>query len=88
MATYEYTDDLDGRLAARPAHREYLAGLGDALVASGPTFEDGALLLFETETMQDVEATLDADPFATLGFVAERRIVPWDIVMGRWASQV
>jgi uncharacterized protein YciI len=85
LDTYDYTDDLDGRLAARPLHREYLSGLGDRLVASGPTFENGALLVFEVDSAADVEAILEKDPFATGGFVADRRIIPWDIVLGRWA---
>ncbi len=88
LASYDYTEDLDGRLAARPAHREYLAGLGDALVASGPTFENGALLLFEVDSAADVESILDKDPFTTGGYVAGRRIVAWDIVLGRWAPHV
>jgi uncharacterized protein YciI len=55
----------DERLAARPAHREYLAGLhaGGRLVLAGPWDDDtGALLVFDTDE-DGMKEILDADPY-------------------------
>jgi uncharacterized protein YciI len=82
VATYAYTDDTTTRDAVRPAHREYLGSL-DALLLSGPTDADGALLVFEAGSADEVEALLDADPFAVHGgIVASRTVVGWQVVLG------
>ncbi|GAA0308896.1 YciI family protein [Kineococcus aurantiacus] len=85
-ATYAYTPDTQTRDAVRPAHREYLASL-EQLVLSGPTDDDGALLLFEAPDAAAVEALLDADPFHLDGrVVGSRRVVGWNPVLGRLKS--
>lgn len=81
VATYTYTDDEQGRIAARPSHREYLASL-EQLRLSGPTDAGGAVLVFEAAAAADVERLLDEDPFVRGGFVAERTVVGWDVVLG------
>lgn len=84
VVTYAYSPDVSARDAVRPAHREWLASLGDALVLSGPTDAEGAFLVFEAETAADVEATLDADPFFVDGrIVAGRTVAGWTPVLGR-----
>jgi uncharacterized protein len=87
VATYTYTEDVAARDAARPAHRDYLGGL-DELLLSGPTDAGGAVLVFEAGSLAEVERLLDADPFATAGAViAQRTVVAWEIVRGRWADR-
>ncbi|WP_432543496.1 YciI family protein [Kineococcus sp. SYSU DK002] len=87
-ATYAYTPDTAARDAVRPVHREYLASLPE-LVLSGPTDDDGALLLFEAADAGTVEALLDADPFVLDGrVVAQRRVVGWNPVLGRLSSSL
>jgi len=87
VATYAYTSDTAARDAVRPAHREYLASL-DALLLSGPTDAGGAVLVFDADSPAVVEGLLDADPFVTHGgIVAERAVVAWDVVLGRWADR-
>ena len=83
VATYRYAPGSGGRRdAVRPQHRAYLAGL-DALVLSGPTDDDGAVLVFEAGTAEEVHAMLDADPFTTAGdVVAQRSVVGWTVVLG------
>ena len=87
VATYAYTADTAARDAVRARHREYLASL-EELLLSGPTDASGAVLVFEAASPADVEALLDADPFVTHGgIVAERTVVGWDVVLGRWADR-
>lgn len=84
VATYAYTPDTTTRDAVRPAHREWLASLGDTLVLSGPTDADGAVLVFEAADAAAVEGLLDADPFTVDGgVVASRTVVGWNPVLGR-----
>jgi uncharacterized protein YciI len=84
VVTYDYTPDVAARDAVRPAHREWLASLGDALVLSGPTDADGAFLVFEGESAAAVEAVLDADPFFVDGrVVGARSVAGWTPVLGR-----
>lgn len=82
---YEYTDDLDARVAGRPQHRAFLASL-PTLKGSGPTDDNGALLIFEADSAADVEAALDEDPYATADLIASRSVAGWDLILGPWAQ--
>lgn len=81
--TYGYTPDEEARDQLRPEHRAFLAGLGELLL-SGPTDDDGALLLFEAKSAAELEEVLDEDPFWAEGLVAERTVVEWNPVLGPW----
>ena len=83
VATYAYTSDSAARDEVRPVHREWLSTLGDALVLSGPTDADGAVLVFEAADAAAVEGLLDQDPFHDSGIVASRAVVGWNPVKGR-----
>ncbi|WP_084102025.1 YciI family protein [Demequina sp. NBRC 110051] len=87
MIEYVYDDRSDERDRLRPEHRAHLASL--AAAGSMPAygrFDDegpaGALLIGRAETVADVEAMLDGDPFWTAGLITERRIRRWPAV---WA---
>lgn len=87
---YTYIDDAGAIDAVRPGHREYLRGLVEAgsLRASGPFLgvtPAGALLLFETGSVAEVERTLADDPFFAAGIVTATEITPWDPVIGAFA---
>lgn len=93
---YTYDDRTSVRDRVRPEHRRYLGGLVDrgVLLCSGPyagptegtaTEPDGALLLFSADSAAHLEPVLDADPFAREGLVADRRVRPWQPVLGPWA---
>jgi uncharacterized protein YciI len=86
LVRYRYTDDEQAQALVRPTHREYLRGLGDALVGSGPTADNGAALVFQAETVDEVKAFIDYDPFLGGGFIAEWTVVEWTVLMGRWAD--
>ena len=85
--TYRYADSPEVIAEHRPVHREYIATLlGEGgLIASGRT-EGGdtpsALLLFEADSVADVEKLLDPDPFWTLGVIEKREIVEWAVSSG------
>jgi len=85
--TYRYADQPEVIAEPRPAHREYIASLlGEGgLIASGRT-EGGetpsALLLFQAESVAEVEKVLDPDPFWTLGLIEKREIVEWILSSG------
>lgn len=84
IANYQYTDDAEALARARPRHRQFLRDLGPVLVMSGPTDANGAALIFDATSADEVAALLDTDPFQKEGFIAERRIVGWTPVLGRW----
>ncbi len=89
---YTYIDDAGAIETVRPEHREYLRGLAEAgsLRASGPfvgVSPAGALLLFETGSVAEVERTLAHDPFLAAGIVAATEITPWDPVIGVFAQR-
>lgn len=82
-AVIEYSQDKEKVEAARPAHRAYLTGLiqKGQLFASGP-FEDGygALIVYEADSPEAVEALMAADPFYTAGVFVRWTVRPWKVV--------
>jgi uncharacterized protein len=82
-AVIEYSQDKEKVDAARPAHRAYLTSLiqKGQLFASGP-FEDGygALIVYEADSPEAVEALMAADPFYTAGVCGWWTVRPWNVV--------
>ncbi len=82
-AVIEYSQDKEKVEAARPAHRAYLTGLVEKnqLFASGP-FEDGfgALIIYEADSPEAVEALMKADPFFAAGVFLKWTVRPWKMV--------
>lgn len=88
---YDYVDDyLERREALRADHLTlaWRAQQRGELLLGGVMAEpvDGAVLLFEAETPQIVEAFVDADPYVRNGLVTAWRIRPWHTVVGETAS--
>ena len=81
VVTYEYSQDTEKRNALRAGHRAFLADQAQLLI-SGPTHDDGAVLVFRAEDAAEVGALLDQDPFTVEGVVASRTIRGWDPVLG------
>jgi uncharacterized protein len=82
-AIAKYTPDASVIAKARPAHRQYLAGLVEQgkLVISGPFGNDvGGLLVYEAETPEQVEAMVREDPFARQGVFLSWEIRPWNVI--------
>jgi len=82
-AVIEYIQDKAKVEAARPAHRAYLTGLleKNQLFAAGP-FEDGfgALIIYEADSPEAVEALMKADPFHAAGVFIRWTVRPWKMV--------
>lgn len=87
---YRYVDDSAALDEVRPAHRAFLAGLGEAgsLVVSGPYVGGaaGALLIFAAADEEAARALTDADPFVVGGLVAEITVREWNPVLGPLAD--
>lgn len=81
-------EGLARRIAARPAHLEFLAGLGDKLRCAGPMLSPdaaqpiGSLLIIEAETMDAAQAIAAADPYAHADVFESVEIVPWRQAVG------
>jgi uncharacterized protein YciI len=82
-AVIEYSQDKAKVEAARPAHRAYLTSLVEKnqLFASGP-FEDGygALIIYEADSPEAVDALMKADPFNAAGIFIRWTVRPWKMV--------
>jgi uncharacterized protein YciI len=73
------------RLAARPGHRDSLAGLAadGRLVAAGPFADDsGALLVFDVPDRNSLDVLLEADPYFRLPAVEIVAVREWSPVVG------
>lgn len=82
-AIIEYSQDKALVESHRPAHRAYLTSLieQNKLFASGPT-EDGygALIIYEADSAEGVEALMKADPFFAAGVFLKWTVRPWKMV--------
>jgi len=76
---------LQVRLDNRPAHLEFLNGLGDALKGAGPFLDDdgnmtGSMLLIEAANRDEALAISQEDPYAKADLFESVEIRPW-----KWA---
>ncbi|MCS6864687.1 MAG: YciI family protein [Gemmataceae bacterium] len=82
-AIIEYSQDQQLVNTHRPAHRAYLASLieKNQLFASGPTDDGfGALIIYEADSAEAVEALIRADPFFQAGVFLRWTVRPWKMV--------
>jgi hypothetical protein len=75
-------DHLSVRMDNRPAHVDFLNGLGDALKGAGPFLDDndkpcGSLVIIEAPNKAEIEAIAAADPYAKAGLFQSTDIRPW-----------
>jgi uncharacterized protein YciI len=80
-------DDDEGRLTARPAHRQRLAQLyaDGRLLMAGPWHDDsGALLVFRTDR-DGMDEIMAADPYYTAPGVTVTALRQWQPIVGRAA---
>ncbi|WP_068086697.1 YciI family protein [Polycladidibacter stylochi] len=74
------------RLEHRPAHREYLAGLGDRVKIAGPflcdnlTTSTGSLIVIEAANRDEALMVANEDPYAHVSLFETVEIRPWDWV--------
>lgn len=91
VVTYGYAADPIELNQVRPTHREWLAALLEqgSLLASGPMVDrPAALLIFESSSIEELNALLDSDPFELAGMIGERTIEAWNPVFGPFSEAV
>jgi uncharacterized protein YciI len=74
-----------GRLAVRPAHRDYLRQLNQAgkLVVAGPWADDsGALIVYDVDGEDEAHQLLADDPYVREGVLDDARLREWRPIIG------
>jgi uncharacterized protein YciI len=87
--TYLYTAPTNQIDEIRPIHRAWLSGLFEqkVLLASGPMVDTPeALLIFRSESLEELAKLLDNDPFDISGCIGSRTIQNWNPVFGPFSS--
>ena len=87
--TYLYTAPANQVAEIRPLHRTWLSELleKNVLLASGPMVDTPeALLIFRSESAEDLAKLLDNDPFDVAGCIGSRTIQNWNPVLGPFSS--
>ena len=80
---------LEIRLANRPTHLDYLKQLGAKVKAAGAMLgEDlqtpvGSMLIFEGDSLAQIEGILAADPYARAGLFESVTVRPWRQAVGQ-----
>jgi hypothetical protein len=79
-----YVSDLDKVAKLRPAHRNYMDELEQQgrLWAAGP-FADGqgALFIYEAETLQEAEEIFHGDPYRLGEVIDSHELVAWNAAL-------
>ena len=98
---YTYPDDATEMLTIRSEHREWLTGLPGLLVAGmyqdgidevsegEPTDQEpvnAALIVYAGDSLDDVTATFDSDPYWLGGYILRRVVRRWDPPLGPWVA--
>jgi uncharacterized protein YciI len=87
--TYTFSAEPEEVQQIRPTHREWLAEQlsNGSLLASGPMVDrPAALLIFKADSIEDLNALLDLDPYEIAGVIGERTIEAWNPVFGPFSS--
>jgi uncharacterized protein YciI len=87
--TYTFSADPDEVNQIRPTHRVWLAEqlAAGLLLASGPMVDrPAALLIFRADSIEELNALLDQDPYEQAGVIGERTIEEWNPVFGPFSS--
>lgn len=92
VVNYHYVNDGVALDRVRPEHRRFLSGLAEEglLVASGPVDQGDpqALLIFNADSVDQIDSLLADDPFRTAGLIKESLISAWSPVIGIFADQL
>ena len=89
VVTYTYGTDPIELNQIRPDHRVWLGQQFEAksLLASGPMVDRQAgLLIWESNSIEELNALLDQDPFEIAGMIAERTIEEWNPIFGPFSK--
>jgi hypothetical protein len=89
VVTYGYSADEIELNQIRPTHRVWLKEQLDSgrLLASGPMVDrPSALLVWSAESIEELNALLDQDPFEIAGMIGERTIEAWNPIFGPFSA--
>ena len=89
VVTYGYSADEIELNQIRPTHRVWLKEQLDSgrLLASGPMVDrPSALLLWSAESIEELNALLDQDPFEIAGMIGERTLEQWNPIFGPFSA--
>jgi uncharacterized protein YciI len=84
-------DHLQLRMDTRPAHVEFLKGLGEGLKFAGPFLDadnkpNGSLVVIEAASQQEAEQIAANDPYAHAGLFESVTVRPWNWVFNNPAA--
>ena len=74
---------LNVRLANRDRHLAYIGELGDRVSLAGPMLSDdgesmvGSVLIIEADSVEEIRAIADSDPYALAGLFSKVTIRPF-----------
>lgn len=80
---------FDKRKENRPAHLEYLKGLGARVKIGGALLRPdhqtpfASMIIFEGESEDDILAVLDKDPYSRAGLFESVSVKPWRQAVGQ-----
>lgn len=83
MTGLDKPDALEMRMAARPAHLDWIEGLGDAVNLAGPLLSDdgerpiGSLIIINAADLNGARSVFSSDPYTLAGLWAEQTIRPF-----------
>ena len=84
----DHPDSVALRMDVRPAHLEFLGGLGAKLKLGGALMNDtadapqGSLVVLEVGAVSEAEAIMADDPYAKAGLFASVTFRPWNWMIG------
>lgn len=88
MICRDKPDGLDARMAARPAHLEFLKSFGDRVKLGGAMLDGtgekpiGSVIVITADSLADAQAIAAQDPYATAGVFESVEIVPFRQAVG------
>ena len=79
-------NSLDVRMAAREAHLAFAHSLGDRVKLGGPYLDAdgnmaGSLIVVEADSLEEVQALHDQDPYKQAGLFETSTITPWRVTL-------
>ena len=79
-------NSLDVRMGAREAHLAYAHQLGDRVKLGGPYLDAegnmaGSLIVVEADSLEEVQALHDQDPYKQAGLFETSTITPWRVTL-------
>lgn len=81
---------LETRMDVRPAHLEFLKGLGTRLKLAGPMLDEqgekpvGSLVIIEADSLSHADQLLAGDPYQAAKLFKSIDLRPWRGVTGEW----